>query len=213
MTDILISCVTGSQSFRGSTGKFHVFSCNGKEMHINQAARVVGSGITKASRVVVQNAKAGAIADVGMWASGNYNVPSGTVLKIYGHRIHPARTRRGHANAYLRCREDAALRRIVMNLWSGPGDSEWAHEQVWFQGRFDLLGDDASRRRFGVVVNPMYRSMGTQEAFDSVFEAQVLESEITPLDEVPREREVVVGEQTMRVPARRIRRRMDLRTP
>ena len=209
-----LNSVLGQQSLHGSTAKFHAFvrytqGNSPKEIHIAQAPRKIGSPVVRVhGRRVRQNAKIGAIEEIGTWTTCAYSLEEGAVVKLYAQRIHPIRTRRRHANIYLRMRNHAPLYKLSMNLWQGERGDEWLYDSVWVQGRFDIL-DEEGRARFGVGVEPGLQHMCTQEALDSILLVERVESEISPLP-VVREREMRVGGHTTRVRIRNNHRVLDL---
>jgi len=115
----------------------------GKPVFVGDAAkRALGGVNIPAGRPVYVPASRTGLKEQGAWFDGNYELPTGTILRVCAQRRERVGGRTGHAlppkngTAYIRIRADAALRRLTLKTI----DSEQSADvPVVIEGRFDVL--------------------------------------------------------------------------
>lgn len=139
---MLIEIGTGTASHKNGTVSIHVFACGlyGPQMkwtesHISQAAQ---SGLFD---VRIQQRTQRIIAfptlrpEMGQWYRGVYEVPEGTILKVFINKASFG-SLRTLASQVIKMREGAAYRTMVIPLIDTDAA---AIREMQIQGRFDLL--------------------------------------------------------------------------
>jgi hypothetical protein len=198
---MLIRTMTGKENWKNHSAKLQVFysptTPGGREIHIGVASRDPTIAITQV-RSTTNLAKPGFRPEIGEWTDASYEVPPGTVLKLFANKAGGFGAMNLTANVFVCTREDAALNRVKLALSS---DQNAYYSSVYVQGKFDILSyDDA--RIMGAKVMPQFKRFAAPEMVRRLFEVEVLEPQTRARPTMTTET-VVVGTQTVNVPIRR----------
>jgi hypothetical protein len=177
---MLLTATTGFVNLPNGSAKVHLFVVptlehpfSGKEVNIGIAAKQK-LGIRVQGAVVKLPAAPGLRDETGTFTQATYDLPEGTVVKVFGLRSGGFGEMRVMASQFIQMRQQAAFRRMSAVLIT--------HERVAFnrapiQGRFDLLSP-GDARNLGVQVNPMYEGQFYEGLVSRMFEIAELEPEI-----------------------------------
>ncbi len=158
---MIITTTTGNENFQTSYTKSYLFwiPCRaepeGKEIHLTYAAKGGLHGIEKVGNMEATPAAPGYRDEFGKWYRCTYEVPEGTVLKLFAMRKVAEQTAGRHQTAalLLHVRENAPMYRIGVRLTGNPRAS---FSNVYTEGRFDVLTLDEAES-LGVRVLPSRR--------------------------------------------------------
>lgn len=174
----ILETQTGNASFTGRTAKVQAFFVptrdqGGKELPLGVTVmQNAASGLRVMQRLgeqpAGQNMKS---AIVGAWRSVNYEIPDGTVVKIFAERnINGVRQ---IANQYIRMRSTAAFRTIKARLTDYP---KATLNQAVFRGCFDVLSPDEAKA-LGAHIPAGFERFYSRAAVNAVFVYEELAAE------------------------------------
>lgn len=182
---MLISTTTGFENFQSGSTKSYVFlvptrahQLLNKEVHLFIAAR---AGVTSPSAIRAVGSPAsvpaapGHIAETGKWTTATYDIPEGSVLKVFCNRSNGFGSMRVSANMLLRVRRNAALLRIGTILTGYP---KATFTRVWTEGRFDIVSP-AEAHLLGVNIPPQYLGSYSESSVSRAFEVITVDREIS----------------------------------
>lgn len=182
---MLISTTTGFENFQSGSAKSYVFvvpssahSLLSKEAHIFIAARAGAnspSSIRSVGSPVSVPAAPGFIAETGKWTTATFDVPEGTILKVFCSRSGGFGSMRVSANMLLRVRRNAALLRIGTILTGYP---KATYTRAWTEGRFDIIGAEEAHL-LGIAIQPQYLSSYSESSINRAFETIVVDREVS----------------------------------
>ena len=154
------------------------------EAHIWAAAKLGGSGITKASRAGANCIPASLMGDskLGMWNDERFEVVDGTIIKLFATRKVGWSSMQEKAVIYLRARQGAALRKIDFATTRTPNIST-RREIEAVNGRFDILTPGEVAQAGGIPLAGGLQPAASQVQIDRMFTLHVLsgETERTPI--------------------------------
>jgi hypothetical protein len=207
---MLIGATTGHENFQSGSAKSYLFVTPtrrfpGKEMHIGVAAKAQGA-IRQTGSPQTVPAAPGMRPEMGRWTTCNYDVPEGTLLKLFAVRSGGFGSMRVQGSLFLMVREHAAFRRVQTILTGHP---KAAYSRVNIEGRFDLLTVDQAVA-LGAVVPNHFRTSFEEGMVRRAFEIIEIDREVAapPINHV----EVVENSQgeAVEVVRRRRGRALDL---
>lgn len=171
----ILETVTGSATFTGRTAKCQAFFVptrdnGGSEQPLGITVQQnVAAGIRVAQRLGSVPAGQGMNPKVvGEWRSVNYEIPDGTVVKIFGDRH--VNGVRSIANQYIRMRANGPFWTIKVRLTEYGKASV---DEATFRGRFDVLSPDEAKA-LGARIMPGLEKFYTRAACGSVFRYEQL---------------------------------------
>ena len=175
----LVRLVTGSESFKGGTSGLlaHVVATSAgkcqdaRPLFVSDAAKQSKYGITQPARSVYLPAANNGVAESGNWFDGNFVLPEGTILRLFGRRHERVGGRNGHllplrrAVVFIRIREGAATRRLQLTKIEDASSSNVA---VAIEGQYDILSlrEAAS---YGVMLTNEDLTLSKVDAVREVF--------------------------------------------
>lgn len=204
-----IRCITGSETFKeGSAAlivtlepqtKFEV--PGGKGVFISEAAKN-RQHITEQSRPSYLPASTTGVREQGSYWDGNFNVPEGAILRVYGRR----KTRFGsrpfieEGVVFIRAREDGPLQRLQLRRIDSRQSTNAA---VIVEGRFDVV----SLREAGAARIPIH-AQDLQLAKPDKVRAVFIREQIAPERRAPAKTKVEIvrthdGEEVQVISTRR----------
>lgn len=182
---MLLNVMTGEETFPNASAKVHVFwtpqhNRRGKETHIGNASKEPTTGVSIIQHPRAMSAAPGYLDELGKWTTATYDVPEGTLLKVFMQRSSGFGTMIVRANMFIQMRERAALRQVRARL---TGDSRAQFQSAVIAGRFDVLSLDEAAA-LGAAVPPHFRRHFEQGMVDRACELQIMEEEISPRPQV-----------------------------
>lgn len=175
---MLLYAMMGMENLPDASAKSHVFVVptarlpfGGKETHLGIAAKQ-RNGIS-ATGVQTLPAAPGLRDETGRWTQGNYTIPEGTLLKIFGQRSGAFGQMRVSASMFIQLREDAAFQSVATRL---SGHQKAAFTTAPVQGRFDILTVEQARA-LGAEVPPVFEGQFNELLVSRVFQLTVMEGE------------------------------------
>lgn len=208
---MILTATTGTEAFALGASKFHTFfvptlAFPGKEIHIGVAGRDQHCPVGLVGYPQVLPAAPGYRDELGKWTTGNYELPEGMVLKVFGYKKMAANSHPTSASQLIRMREGGPLQRIKMPT---VGWVNAQYQTVEVTGRFDLLTVEEAAV-LGVRVPPQYLPGFHPTSTERVFRYEEVEAERAT--KVQTETKNVVNTQGEEVAVRtqQRRRNMDL---
>jgi hypothetical protein len=208
---MLIVSHTGSETFPSGSAKSFTFVVPtrrhpGKEVHIGIACKERRQGFNQSGAPEFIPIAPGYKRELGVWTRCTYDVPEGTVLKIFAQRSGGFGEMRIQGQILIQLRAQAAYRRIGSVL-TGNEKANLRHANT--EGRFDILTlDDAER--LGIDIPYHFRPAFDPSMVRRAFQITELEAAITPPVQVQTQQVTNSQGETVRVQTGRRVRALDL---
>lgn len=175
---MMLLATTGHENFQTGSAKSYLFvtptrATPGKEMHIGIASRA-GGGIRQVGSPQSVPAAPGMRPEMGKWTTCNYNIPEGTLLKLFASRSGGFGSMRIQASLFLLARDHAAFRRVSTILTGHP---KATFSRVQVEGRFDIITVDEAIR-LGANVPAHFRGTFDESMTRRAFEIVEVDREI-----------------------------------
>jgi hypothetical protein len=175
----ILETITGSATFSERSAKVQAFFVptrdnGGSEMPLSSIVSANTSAFIRVAQKL-GSVPAGQNMNpsvVGLFHTVNYEIPDGTVVKIFCTRSVLGNKYTG--NAFIRMRVGAPFQVLKAKLTDYPKAT--VNEAI-FRGRFDFLSPDEARA-LGARIPPEFERFYTRQAFTSVFTFEALAPEI-----------------------------------
>jgi hypothetical protein len=178
---LLLQTVMGNEIFPSTSAKVYAFSVPtrqfpGKELNLALAAKA-GIGITKVGTSESFPPAPGWKEELGRWTRTNFDLPEGSLVKIFLNKTVPFGQMRVNGNILIRMRSAAAYTRIGVIL---TGFTNATISRANFEGKFDIL-TPAEATALGASI-PLHFWPSFDESIQRrAFEVTVLERETAPV--------------------------------
>lgn len=181
---MVVKTMSGSETRNSGNAKVHVFWCPTPEERVkfgdvgetflNNAKRMRGD-LTQMS-FAQENAFPGLRKELGTWKTQVWNLPEGMILKVFASTKTNWNTLMNRGTLYLRVRDGAAFRRILIPLTGAEG-ARFTHASL--EGSVDILTLDEVKG-YGINVAPQFEPMCGQAAVRKTFQFEELQPEKSP---------------------------------
>lgn len=188
MASSFITTLTGKENIYSNLAEFYVFFSPTKkdiekgfhntEININQLFQyqkpMYPSPLKLINDFPAEKAAKGYIKEFGLWWRKHYEVEDGTIVKIYANRQNGIAANRKMACCYLKTDSRASLVRLSFGLTNTNVSN---FKEAFIEGRFSYVTLKQLEKE-GVLINPMYMNMLSEDNQKKIFKWEVLQKAI-----------------------------------